>query len=234
MFITKNNVPEFYVNQSRDFQLLCNAKDIIFNNVKYTINSINHSSNTLEINSRLLEVLKSKVGFFSKETLGEDQLRILLSGFPKLIQKKGSRQAITEAIHLWFRIYQLDGGINSLDIDNYKHEIFIRIGAKKENTALLDALFEYIVPSSYLIKYEFAEKNTYSTDLLFDDSDIKAILVSNKVNSNVSRDDKNYDDAIKNRLIHSVGLTEIATEKDLSESKVTPIQLLPKEDQIND
>ena len=51
LFRTQDNVPEIYVNESRDFQLLCRLKDVMINGVKYAIDSINHTSNTLEMNS---------------------------------------------------------------------------------------------------------------------------------------------------------------------------------------
>ena len=89
MFRTAENVPEIYVNESRDFQVFARVKDASFNAVKYAIDSIRHTSNTLEMNSSLLPLLKSKVGFFESDQLTEDQLRYLLAGFPALLRNKG-------------------------------------------------------------------------------------------------------------------------------------------------
>ena len=74
MFRTQNNVPEIYVNGSRDFQLLCRLKDAMFGGVKYNIDSLKHTSNTMEMNNILLpkeiqyEEIKTEHGIFTSNT----------------------------------------------------------------------------------------------------------------------------------------------------------------------
>lgn len=212
MFRTADNIPEYYVNNSRDFQLLCRAKDASFNGVKYNINSINHISNTLEINSRLLSLLKSKLGFFSEDRLSEDQLRYLLAGFPKIIREKGSTNCILQIINLWLRLYQIDGKLTSVAIDNDTHKIRIRMSAIQNDTKLLDEMFKYVLPTSYEIVYEFGLPASYNTTILFDDSDFNYIEVPDNENSNIRR---NYDKSkgkLQDRLIGNIGLTQIVRD----------------------
>lgn len=156
MFRTQENIPEVYVNTSRDFQLLCRINDAIQGATKYTIDSLRHLSNTLEMNSTLLPLLKSKVGFFKTENLSEEQLRYLLTGFPYLIKYKGSKKAIYSAIYLWFRVNRIGASLISVNIDNNNHTIEININTIPQDTALLDNLLSYLIPTGYIINYNFA------------------------------------------------------------------------------
>lgn len=219
MFRTQNNVPEIYVNGSRDFQLLCRLKDAMFGGVKYNIDSLKHTSNTMEMNNVLLPLLKSKVGFFSDDTLTEDQLRILLNAFPTLIKHKGSKKAIYETIHAWFRLHQISGKLISIDVDNIRYKITLNINSLEADTSLLDTIFEYIIPSAYEVEYRFATDYALGDNFVFDDN-IDIITISNKTNSRIQTKDAYGDNAIANRLVGSVGLTEIATKEDLTSAAV--------------
>lgn len=211
LFRTQNNVPEIYVNKSRDFQLLGRLKDVVFGGVKYTIDSLNHTSNTLEMNATLLPLLKSKVGFFEQEELTEDELRYLLAGFPDLIKYKGSKKAIRKAIYLWFRVNRMDGRLVDISINNENYTIYISINAKSTDTKLLDEIFKYILPTGYNIDYRFASDNTEFSDYAFEQNYV-GVNVHNKVNSNI----RTYiENDLENRLLGSVGFTEVVTGEEL-------------------
>ena len=217
MFRTQENVPEAYVNKSRDFQLLCRIKDAMFGGVKYAIDSLKHTSNTLEINSSLLSLLKSKVGFFSNEELSEDQLRVLLNAFPALIRNKGSKKAIIATIHAWFRLHQISGKLISIDINNSTYKITLNINSLEKDTKLLDEIFKYILPTAYIVEYRFA------TDMQLEDiyeyaDTLSTVIVSNKENSRIQLKN-DYSSDVQNRLIGSVGLTEIAVKEDLNSTE---------------
>lgn len=233
MFRTQNNVPEIYVNESRDFQLLCRLKDAMFGGVKYNIDSLKHTSNTMEMNNVLLPLLKSKVGFFSDDTLTEDQLRILLNAFPTLIKHKGSKKAIYETIHAWFRLHQISGKLISIDIDNIRYKITLNINSLEADTSLLDTIFEYIIPSAYEVEYRFATDYGLGDNFVFDDN-IDIMTVSNKTNSRIQTKPE-YNDTIANRLVGSVGLAEVATKGDLTSEAVQDpddVKIYPKGDDL--
>lgn len=214
LFRTQDNVPEIYVNESRDFQLLCRLKDVMINGVKYAIDSINHTSNTLEINSALLPLLKSKVGFFDYEELTEDELRYLLTGFPDLIKYKGSKRAIEKAICLWFRVNRLSGKLTDIDINNETYSITISVNTTNTDTRLLDEIFKYILPTGYTINYRFASDNEEIDEYEFIQS-YEGINVHNSINSNI----RTYRaDDLENRLLGSVGFTEVVTGEELNKA----------------
>ena len=104
LFKVQNNVPEVYVNQSRDFQLLCRAYDSIVNGVKFDIDSMLSVINTDECNSRLLPLLQTKLGFISDVPATNDALRYVLKAFPHIVKNKGSLKAIQQAVIVFLKI----------------------------------------------------------------------------------------------------------------------------------
>ena len=169
MFRTQNNVPQIYPDKSRDFQLLCRLKDVVFNSTKYAIDSIRHTANTLEMNNVLLPLLKSKVGFLSDDQLAENELRTLLNAFPYLVRLKGTKAAISEAIYTWFKINRMTGDLVSIEIDNTNHSILLNIDSLDADTQLLDELFRYLLPTAYTIEYRFATSLKASENIAFND-----------------------------------------------------------------
>ena len=213
MFRTQEHVPEIYVNKSRDFQLLCRAYDIIFGGMKYNIDSLRHSSNTVEMNNVLLPLLKSKLGFFSSDSLPEEQLRILLAAFPKIVRDKGSKSSIIEAVNAWFKINQMVGELVNVDIDPDNFKITLYIDSKSIDTQLLDEIFAYILPTGYEIEYKFASGFNSVTNIKFA-QDLKIVTISNDLNSRIRRYDEYFIEDPSVRLINNVGLTQIARQSD--------------------
>lgn len=193
MFRTQENIPEVYVNTSRDFQLLCRINDAIQGATKYTIDSLRHLSNTLEMNSTLLPLLKSKVGFFKTENLSEDQLRYLLTGFPYLIKYKGSKKAIYSAIYLWFRVNRIGAALISVDIDNDNYTIDININTIPQDTALLDNLLSYLIPTGYIINYNFATAVNKTSRFNLVNS-YEGAVITKRSNSQIRTDDVSHVD----------------------------------------
>ena len=158
MFRTQQNVPEYYVNNSRDFQLLCRLKDAIFGSVKYSIDSLTHTANTKETNSRLLALLKTKLGFFSDIELTDEELRILLEAFPTIMRNKGTKLGIEQLMHTFFRMKKIKQSVAYVVLSQTDHTVNLYLGISKQDLSLLDVLFEYIIPTGFEINYEFSEE----------------------------------------------------------------------------
>ena len=108
MFRLQNNVPDVYVQESRDFQLFCRLYDACFNNVKFSTDSLARSTSTYDCDARLLELLKTKLGLFTAIELDEHELRCLLSSFPTIMRYKGSRRGV-EFIKILFMKESTEG-----------------------------------------------------------------------------------------------------------------------------
>ena len=75
IFRLQDNTPEAYTEDSRDFQLMLRLYDCVNNGVKFYIDSIPDTVNTKKCNAALLDLLKTKLGFFSSIEFQERELR---------------------------------------------------------------------------------------------------------------------------------------------------------------
>ena len=170
----ENNVPDNYLIGSRDYQALLRLFTFGINSVKFDVDNIRYINDASHINSRLLNLLKLKVGFFTKEEFQDQYIREVLKVFSLILKKKGTRQAIYDAINLYFRACRYNGDyvveiINKDAVTPYK----VRIGITKESKdiLLLEEILKYILPTGYLyevFKYSTAKyrSNYYSQDIL--------------------------------------------------------------------
>lgn len=154
--------PNVYANNSRDFQLLCRTYDSIVNGVKFDIDTIPTLSSTKMCRESLLELLQTKLGFFTTKPIDNETLRYVLSAFPYLIKSKGTREAILQAIYVFLKIERIDyNSSTSVVIDNTNYEILINFeSTKKLDYSILHEIFRYILPTGYIVK--ISQGTTYS------------------------------------------------------------------------
>lgn len=95
-------VPRVYVEESRDMQTLLRLLTIAVSNAKYNIDSITYANNAYLINNRLLKLLQTKVGFYTKKEFTDDEIRYTVNVFSYLVRNKGSFRALNEAVRLFF------------------------------------------------------------------------------------------------------------------------------------
>lgn len=196
MFRLQNNVPEVYVEESRDFQLFCRLYDAVFGGVKYSADSLARTSITRECNNNLLELLKTKVGFFTKLQLDEFTLRQVLEIFPYLIRYKGSKQGIQYMLILFQHITGQHSpcGIANYSTMNNEHVLKISFEKKPKRMDLLIELLKYILPTGYnveIVQFTPSESTT-------------SIVLSDIVNYDIvpDPDDLNPDPRLNSRLVH--------------------------------
>lgn len=162
VFKFTENTPEVYSNESRDFQLICRIYDCITNGLKFDIDSIIYTTNTSKCNSKLIELLKTKIGFFTDKEFLDTQLRSVLAGFLETVKYKGTKQALEYALLLYLKALNLYSTIkvnivkkvyvnNKID-HNQSYLIQLGIQAQYQNTALLEEILKYILPTGF--KYE--------------------------------------------------------------------------------
>ncbi len=179
-------VPEVYVNESRDFALLARAYDCIIQGVKFDIDSTKYLTDTSRCNDRILQLLQTKVGFFSDVNIDNADLRYILRAFPELIRNKGSYKAIKQAIYVYLKISNVKSDIyvyQEVDINNNQtYTVRIGIEEKVKDVQILDEILKYILPAGYLVEY-FFYKRTNLQDLYNYEDSVLLFVVSNHVNS---------------------------------------------------
>lgn len=211
MFRLQNNVPEVYVDNSRDFQLLCRLYDACFGGVKFSIDSLARSTNTKECDSSLLELLKTKLGLFTTIELDDNELRYLLQAFPTIMRYKGSRRGIEYINILYTKMYPTMYSSHVEFGDDYT--IRFIFSEPPKNDKLLFALCSYVLPTGYLVSYIVAPiqiGKTYMdlTDKLEYETVSKSHMFSQLGGTNP---DKQTSDLIHSERGALVGLSNISS-----------------------
>ena len=167
MFLVENNVPDVYVNESRDFQLIARLYNLALQSTRFSIDSMDYISDTSKCNNTLLPLIGTKVGFFSSQKLSDETLRKILSAFPFIIRHKGSKEGIQLVLNLFERITNTKVALQETSDPS---EVIIRFSTYMINVELLYELLEYVRPAGMIIKVEFITDVNYSSDYLFKDS----------------------------------------------------------------
>ena len=147
-------VPRVYVEESRDMQTLLRLLTIAVSNAKYNIDSITYANNAYLINNRLLKLLQTKVGFYTKKEFTDDEIRYTVNVFSYLVRNKGSFRALNEAVRLFFQINNITGK-SKIDINNEQHTIDVYLMIQPRNIDLLVEIFRYIMPPGYIVGVHF-------------------------------------------------------------------------------
>lgn len=164
MFRLEDNVPACYVEQSRDFQLICRLYNTVINNLIFDAHNITRILDPLNCDEKLLPLISSYVGFFPRVDINTRTLRYILSAFPTIMQNKGSELAIREAVAAILKAENSVGAIYIVNTKRYipgdayedalSYKISIATPIKLTNSnrrALLEVL-RYILPAGYLVE----------------------------------------------------------------------------------
>lgn len=215
-FRLQNNVPDVYVKQSRDFQLMCNLFDLMNNGVKFDIDTITSSSDTLLCRESMLSYLQHKLGLHMKREVTDDTLRTILKCFPYIVNNKGSKKGVIECICLFLNIIYADCE-HTIEIDNKDENrspsgSYIVSISMEENLLrdldILDNLLRYVIPTGYIIRYnlEFSAKE-FTTDIAGSDS-VDITFVNDYFGSKVRNEVTDREDNVPG-VIGTVGATTI-------------------------
>ena len=199
MFRVEHNVPEVYINESRDFQLISRLYDLVFQQVRQSTDSMELITSTKECNDSLLPLLSTKVGFFSNNELPEDIYRKVLSAFPIINRYKGSLEALKLVIYLFEQIVNTD---ISYELKSDSAEIIFKTYCSY--TDLLLDLLDYVRPCGYIINWH-VEMSTgkLATDFIQTDNvTVNHYMLSSAGNKVVTRGSNNTSET-------NIGFTQI-------------------------
>lgn len=199
--------PSVYTEDSRDFQLLGRLYDSVFNGMKFDTDSIISLIDTKECRTSVLQLLQTKLGFFTERKIDDEKLRSILECFPIIVRNKGSLKAIKETLYLFLRMYSV-----ASDMDIYylktptsppfsedgpcvlsngklpdNNSLIIRIHSfhTKPDTSVLEELFTYILPAGINYYIEF-DKGTSLPDIVLKSEDSAELLfVSDNISANL-------------------------------------------------
>ena len=167
-FKLENNVPNYYVDESRDFQLLCRVIDVYLKGCLNKSGYIPYQLDLDKCDEQLLYAIANMQGFTTKKYIPPNILRNILKVFPYCIKRKGTREAIELASYAVLStdrlIYYINIQITSYTADNESDSYIIRIvcNSQSEYIPYLEELLKFIVPIGWRIEYQLL--NTYKKD----------------------------------------------------------------------
>lgn len=189
MFRVEQNVPEVYVEQSRDFQLYSRLYDLVFQSARFSIDSMEQVSDTMRCNDKLLPLIATKVGFFTDLNLTNYADRQVLSAFPYIIKYKGSLMGIQLVANLFERIMNVKSSVEQKD----RNRVVIKFEDYSPNVKLLYALLDYIRPTGLIIDYEVVTKTPKSSADFGISENIKVITVDSEPSEILGKEAPYYD-----------------------------------------
>ena len=158
MFRVQRNVPEVYVNESRDFQLLSRLYDCWQGSVNYNVLSMVNSLEPTTALDRVLELLATRVGFFPRVHLDANILRYIIASFPYILKNKGTSIGIREAVYAIMKA-EVDPKATEevvIRIDNDDRNVTIATQNDIYNKIALREVMRYVLPFGYtysLVRY---------------------------------------------------------------------------------
>lgn len=180
MFRLQDNVPQYYVNSSRDFQLFCRLYDVAFSAAKYAAEGVADITDVYNCSENLLPFLATKVGFFDYKDIPLDALRMIISAFPCLIRKKGSLSGIEDCIYLYLRYNHSDN--IKFEINFVQDHIVITLEKAFSNQYILEAMLKYIIPAGCYVQYDTSNIKSLNT-LFVPEESLSLFIAEDEMNS---------------------------------------------------
>ena len=246
-FRIKDSVPEIYLKESRDFQLLCDLYDLVNSGVKFDIDTITHLSDINLCRDSMLRLLKDKLGLTLRSDVTDSTLRMILKCFPFILRHKGTKQGVAEMVCLFLNILHSDGSYyvvienmnnNSNPITSGRGNFVIAIATTVEDNRLkeldvLDDLLKYVIPTGYKIDYSMnissdSFVSTYLSDdtvyiTMFDEREENRIRSSEDAPDN-DENTATYEERSIRQNLHSVGAVVVrASKNNIDDDKINAV-----------
>ena len=100
--------PEIYSKDSRDFQFFCKLLALVVNSAQYNANNITNMYDPHKCNDRMLDLLCSMFNYQPKNNPTDQDLRVILTNYSRLMKNKGNRLGIEQAVAMAMKLQHLD------------------------------------------------------------------------------------------------------------------------------
>ena len=188
MFRTQENVPEVYVNESRDFQTLCRLTDCWHSASKFRIDSILNSLDPTMISDTLLELLATRVGFFPRIPIDSNVMRYIVAAFPYIIKNKGTEEGVRAAVNAIMKAENDPKSIEEVlvtftnkavsgDSSIQVYNVSITTQNDIYNKAALREVLRYVLPFGYTYTLTRYGTSTVQQNIVQLDSEVSTVKV---------------------------------------------------------
>ena len=158
-------MPDYWMNESRDFQLLTRIDDILFMGQRADIATIQNLNDSKKCKNTYLNLLAKKVGFFTDKNLEENVLRNIIGAFKVAVKHKGTKIGIEYAVRAILKA-ENSSGVPEVEVDNENYDINIFTPVELKNVEALNEFLKYIIPAGYNVNiYSYIKAPTATTQL---------------------------------------------------------------------
>ena len=165
MFRFEDHMPDYWMNESRDFQLLTRIDDILFMGQRADIATIQNLNDSKKCKNIYLNLLAKKVGFFTDKNLEENVLRNIIGAFKVAVKHKGTKIGIEYAVRAILKA-ENSSGVPEVEVDNENYDINIFTPVELKNIEALNEFLKYIIPAGYNVNiYSYIKAPTATTQL---------------------------------------------------------------------
>ena len=166
MFRFENHMPDYWMNESRDFQLLTRLNDIMFMGQRADIATIQNLNDSKKCKNTFLNLLAKKVGFFTDKYIEENVLRNIIGAFKIAVKHKGTKIGIEYAVRAILKA-ENSSGVPEIQINNDSYAIDIFTPVNIKNVEALNEFLKYIIPAGYIVNiYSYTKGSTVATTQL--------------------------------------------------------------------
>lgn len=169
MIRTQEMVPDYYIEKSRDFQILCRLYDFVLNPVKYNADTLLDTTDTAKVKDLMLPLVGDKFGIKDKEAVLN---RELLKALPNALQHKGSLKSVKTLINAFLdsmNIFDYASAFYTTDeesaekvsqilrrkIKPYTIVIVLSSIPSLTNLNVFDTYLRMVIPSGMFVEYMF-------------------------------------------------------------------------------
>ena len=162
-------VPDYFIEKSRDFQVLCRLYDFTLNSVKYNTDSMHNITDTRMAKDTILPLIGDKFGIYDKEAYSN---RFLLEALPIAMKYKGSLKAVKILINAFLDSEDIFKYVTAFiatdeesaleisemlnrDVKPYTITIFLSAYPNMTNLHILNQYLKMVIPSGMLVEYMF-------------------------------------------------------------------------------
>lgn len=158
MIRAQRNVPDYYYNESRDFQLLGRIFESVLNSVKTATDTIVNTPLFQGFDVSLIDLVTTTIGFESKRKYDVPNLLALINSFKSILKIKGTKKSIEDCVRVLLKAQNIAekfevlvdmSTVVSSEQTIYNREVTIYIPKEVRDIALLEDMLDYVLPAGF-------------------------------------------------------------------------------------
>jgi hypothetical protein len=158
MVKVQRNVPDYYYDESRDFQLIGRIFESVLNHSKTATDIIVNTPLSQNYDVSLIDLVTLTIGFESKRKYDVPNLMALISSFKSILKIKGTKKSIEDCVRVLLKAqninedFQVVVDTSTSEVGEetiYNRDVLIYIPKEVKDVALLEDMLDYVLPAGF-------------------------------------------------------------------------------------